>query len=284
MDRRPKIDTVKTTSSTFSLEPYERIENLTYTGESNFKGTGNSADNVIRGSIGNDTLDGLAGADTLVGGKGNDVYVVDDEGDVVTELSGQGTDEIRTSLSTYSLASLSNVENITYTGTAAFTGTGNDLGNVITGAGGNDVISGGNGSDDLIGNGGDDTLKGGRGSDWLNGGDGNDRLESADGLGADSWDVDTLIGGAGTDTFVYQGGGKAIINDFQAGETLLLDWKSIVADTDVNIAYDSASGDSTITFDGYDSASYSIVLLDFDATSLDVTDDGPYVTLGGDFA
>ncbi len=37
-------------------------------------------------------LDGGTGADTLIGGAGNDTYVVDNTGDVVTELANEGTD------------------------------------------------------------------------------------------------------------------------------------------------------------------------------------------------
>ncbi len=44
--------------------------------------TGNGAANI---------LDGRGGADTMIGGLGNDTYVVDDDGDVVTELAGQAT-------------------------------------------------------------------------------------------------------------------------------------------------------------------------------------------------
>ena len=54
----------------------------------------------------------------MIGGAGNDTYVVDNAGDVVSELSGQGTDTVRTSLSNYGLGVLPNVENLTYTGAA----------------------------------------------------------------------------------------------------------------------------------------------------------------------
>ncbi|EJZ16357.1 rhizobiocin/RTX toxin and hemolysin-type calcium binding protein, partial [Rhizobium sp. Pop5] len=50
-----------------------------------------------------------------------------------------------------------NVENLSYTGSAGFTGTGNALDNVITGGAGNDVLNGGFGADSLIGGVGDDT-------------------------------------------------------------------------------------------------------------------------------
>ncbi|UWM78029.1 hypothetical protein N1937_02125 [Rhizobium sp. WSM4643] len=78
-------------------------------------------------------MDGGAGNDTLDGGAGNDIYVVDSAGDVIKEAVSAGTDEIRTALAAYSIAALVNVENLTYTGSASFTGTGNALDNTITG-------------------------------------------------------------------------------------------------------------------------------------------------------
>ncbi|MGO8256542.1 rhizobiocin, partial [Rhizobium leguminosarum bv. viciae] len=100
---------------------------------------------------------GGAGNDTLDGGAGNDTYVVDSASDVIKEAVGAGTDEIRTALAAYSIAALVNVENLTYTGSANFTGTGNVLDNTITGGIGNDTLNGGGGADTLIGSAGDDT-------------------------------------------------------------------------------------------------------------------------------
>ncbi|WP_141397970.1 calcium-binding protein, partial [Rhizobium phaseoli] len=159
-------DTVKTALVSYTLAA--NVENLVYTGTGTavFAGTGNALDNAITGSAnadtlsggaGNDTLDGGAGADHLIGGVGDDTYIVDNAGDVVTENAGEGTDTIRTGLATYSLASLANVENLTYTGTAAFTGTGNASANVITGSSGNDTLDGGAGADTLSGGAGNDT-------------------------------------------------------------------------------------------------------------------------------
>ncbi|MBY2998936.1 M10 family metallopeptidase, partial [Rhizobium leguminosarum] len=148
-------DTVKTVLASYTLG--NDLENLSYIGAAAFAGTGNALANTITGGAGNDLLDGDAGNDTLIGGAGNDIYVVDSAGDVVTELASAGTDEIRTSLAAYSIAALINVENLSYTGSANFTGTGNALANTITGGAGNDTLNGGAGADSLIGGAGDDT-------------------------------------------------------------------------------------------------------------------------------
>nr|WP_281047939.1 calcium-binding protein [Rhizobium ruizarguesonis] len=148
-------DLIKTALSIYTLG--NNVENLLYTGSASFTGTGNALVNTITGGAGNDLLDGGAGNDTLDGGGGNDIYVVDSAGDVIKEAVGAGTDEIRTALAAYSIAALVNVENLTYTGSANFTGTGNALANTITGGAGNDTLNGGVGADSLIGGMGDDT-------------------------------------------------------------------------------------------------------------------------------
>ncbi|WP_305883677.1 calcium-binding protein [Alsobacter ponti] len=170
------------------------IENLIYAGAGNFTGIGNALANRIEGGSGNDSLSGLGGAntligndgddtlagvagpgvsiasDSLVGGAGDDVYLVDSTSDVVAELPGGGTDEIQTAnLTAYDLtanaANAANVENLTYTGSQNFTGTGNALANVITGGSGKDTLSGAAGDDTLVGGAGADSLDGGVGLD-----------------------------------------------------------------------------------------------------------------------
>ncbi|MCQ1839421.1 calcium-binding protein, partial [Neorhizobium galegae] len=152
------IDLIKTTLTSYSLVQFSNVENLTFSGAGNFSAIGNSQKNtIITGGAGNDTLDGGAGADTLIGGLGNDIYIVDMATDVVTEAASAGTDEIRTSLATYSIAALANIENLTYTGIGNFAGTGNGLANTITGGAGTDTLNGGAGADTLIGGSGDDS-------------------------------------------------------------------------------------------------------------------------------
>lgn len=196
------IDTLSTgTAATLAAE----VENLVLTGAADVNGTGNGIANAITGNAGanalfglqgNDTLDGSAGADTLYGGKNNDTYIVDDAGDLVVEIAGQGTDQVLASVS-YTLPDA--VEVLVLTGAAAINGTGNGLNNVITGNAAGNYLTGGDGSD---------TLNGGDGADVLDGGEGIDRLNG--GRGADIYivtagDIVSEAGGDGIDTVVSEG-------------------------------------------------------------------------------
>ncbi|OOG12724.1 peroxidase family protein [Pseudomonas sp. C9] len=126
-----------------------------------FGGTGNDTlnggndDDILNGEDGTDTLNGGLGADVMTGGSGNDTFVVDNVGDTVIEALNGGTDLVQTSLATYLLGA--NVENLTYTGVANFTGNGNALANTLTGGVGNDVLNGGAGGDRMVGLAGNDT-------------------------------------------------------------------------------------------------------------------------------
>jgi Ca2+-binding RTX toxin-like protein len=150
-------DEIRTALAAYSIAALANVENLTGSAAGGQVLTGNGAINVITGAGGNDTIDGGTGADTMAGNAGNDAYVVDDAGDVVTESAGQGTDEIRTTLTTYSLAALANVENLAGTSASGQTLTGNGAVNTIVGASGNDTIDGGVGADTMAGNAGDDS-------------------------------------------------------------------------------------------------------------------------------
>src|SRR5262249_53260209 len=92
------------------------------------------------------------------------------------------------SLVSHTLAT--NVENLILTGTAAISGTGNELDNQLTGNSGANVLRGGAGTDQIDAGAGNDRLIGGTGSDVLTGGLGNDRF-SFDGLQPGSPDTVT---------------------------------------------------------------------------------------------
>lgn len=124
---------------------------------------GNGGADTLNGSGGNDTLfggsdpdflNGGTGTDALVGGAGNDTYVVDNAGDGVFENADEGTDTVQSTV-TYTLSP--NVENLVLTGSRSIHGTGNDLGNTLTGTTGSNVLDGGAGADWMAGGRGNDT-------------------------------------------------------------------------------------------------------------------------------
>lgn len=145
-------DTVRTSLSSYTLG--SNIENLTFVGNSNVEGNGNSLANTIVGGNGNDILDGKGGVDTTQGGLGNDIYIVDNKLDVVIEELNGGLDEVR---STASYALSQNVENLVLLGTGNLNGTGNDLANIIKGNVGINILDGGAGADTMDGGDGNDT-------------------------------------------------------------------------------------------------------------------------------
>jgi Ca2+-binding RTX toxin-like protein len=78
---------------------------------------------------------------------------------------------------------------------------GTDLGDLLSGLGGNDTVEGGGGNDELFGGGGSDELSGDTGSDTLSGGEAGDKLDG--GVGDDVLDGrdgrDALYGEVGLD-------------------------------------------------------------------------------------
>ncbi len=126
---------------------------------------GGSGSDQLNGSTGNDVLDGGIGADVMAGGSGNDIYVVDNVGDTVTEQTGQGTDTVQSSIS-YTLGA--NLENLTLTGSAAVSGTGNSLNNTLVGNSAPNILSGGTGNDIYIVDAGDSVIElTGQGTDTI---------------------------------------------------------------------------------------------------------------------
>ena len=89
--------------------------------------------------------------------------MIDSTQDVIVESPNAGIDTVRTTLATYTLAA--NLENLVFTGTGSFVGTGNDAANQITGGDAVDRLYGGGGNDTLDGGGSGDSLYGGTGDD-----------------------------------------------------------------------------------------------------------------------
>lgn len=161
-------------SVSFSLAPYDAVENLVLSGSAAINATGNALANLLTGNIGNnslfgadgnDTLDGREGADTMVGGTGHDILVVDNVGDIVVEDADQGTDTVKSTLSFSLAAAGANIENLTLLGSSAVNATGNALNNVLIGNSAANVLDGGAGDDSLNGAQGADTMLGGIGND-----------------------------------------------------------------------------------------------------------------------
>ncbi|WP_330207309.1 calcium-binding protein [Pseudomonas sp. AM14(2022)] len=98
-----------------------------------------------------------SGGVTFEGGWGSDVYTINSEGVTIVEKdSGMGFDELYTSLSVMKMDPF--IEKMTYTGTADFTGYGNDSDNYIFGGSGDDLFYGGAGRDVFVGGAGMDIV------------------------------------------------------------------------------------------------------------------------------
>lgn len=143
-----------------SYEGADNIYHKVYSATSDTSGT-----QYVYGTAGNDDLDGGAGADYMYGGLGNDTYHVDNVADVVAENTNhnEGIDTVVASI-TYTLAD-QYIENLTLSGAANNTGTGNASDNIIIGNAGNNTLYGANGNDTLDGSQGADTMYGGAGND-----------------------------------------------------------------------------------------------------------------------
>jgi len=122
-------------------------------------------DDRIFGNQGNDQLNGNTGNDTLYGGQGNDIISGGKDGDFV--FGDLGDDFVN----------------------------GNNANDAVRGGRGNDTVYGGQGDDSVFGDLGNDFVSGDLGTDFITG---VSPIQPNPGLG----EIDTLVGGAGRDTFV----------------------------------------------------------------------------------
>lgn len=141
-------------------------------------GTGNSLDNVIKGTSGNNLLKGEDGNDVLVGNEGEDTIEGGSDNDVLIAGSAKTeTDGVKTDLSNNELKALINQkENID---SSKFeTEEGKET--YLYGDGGQDLLIGDKGNDYLTGGSDNDYLYGGKGNDVLIGDEGTDKLYGGD--------------------------------------------------------------------------------------------------------
>ena len=144
-------DTVQS-SVTYTLGA--NVENLTLTGTGNINATGNTLDNTLTGNCRQQHPERRHRQRHHGRRRRQRHYVVDAAGDVVTELAGEGTDLVQSSIS-YTLGA--NVENLTLTGSGSINATGNALNNTLTGNTGANILDGGAGDDTMVGGSGNDT-------------------------------------------------------------------------------------------------------------------------------
>lgn len=139
-----EADTISS-SVTFTLGA--NVENLTLaSGTAILNGTGNASANILIGNDAANILDGQGGADNMTGGLGDDTYLVDSVSDVINTDIG-GVDTVVSSIDTILSGGL---ENLTLTGTALITGTGNELANTLIGNDSTGKIEGKLGNDTYI--------------------------------------------------------------------------------------------------------------------------------------
>ncbi len=162
------------------------IENLVG-GGGNDSILGSSADNVMGGEVGADTVDGGAGFDTYDLNASTQAVV---PGGAIANLSASsrafafGTVAAGTARDPWgSTDVLFNFEAVR----------GTEFNDTLIGGAGSESLSGAGGNDQIEGGNGNDTLVGGAGDDGLNGGEGNDLIQG--GAGADF-----VTGSAGSDT------------------------------------------------------------------------------------
>ena len=251
------IDLVRSTV-TYSLAASLNVENLTLEMKAgDINATGNTGNNVLVGNEGANILDGGLGKDTMTGGKGDDTYFVDSAGDVVNEtvlnINGGGVDTVMSAV-TFTLATRTNIEHLTLTGSANINGTGNALDNQITGNDSKNTLDGGIGNDTLDGGQADDTLIGGIGNDFLHGGEGIDKLTG--GTGRDTFDYNTLLEAGDTITDFKLGASGDVLNLFDLLDSLgdsntlftggYLAFNQLGANTQVLVDLDGGMNSSTV--------------------------------------
>ncbi|MGH8658773.1 MAG: calcium-binding protein [Gammaproteobacteria bacterium] len=192
-------DTVK---SSIDYQLSTDLENLTLMGSDPISATGNELNNLIDGFTN-------SAANVLRGGMGDDTYILG-PGDIVKEAPGEGIDKIQ--IRTYASSDFNNHQ--------IYRAEDYKAGNVeifeLTGKGAQQVTLFGDAQANILRNSQSSysvtTLNGGAGDDILEGGSGVDILDGGGG-------ADTMSGGTGSDTYVVDDVGDTIY-DHGGGDTV----------------------------------------------------------------
>ena len=259
--------TLNDAPTTFARADFDRIVVHTFAGLDtiNVIGTGANIPTTLEAGDGPDQIDLIDASASVNGGTGNDEYLLRGTAAFTGFSDAGGTDTINTASSTtihsLDLNTFPTVENVVVnSGEVIGNALNNEmftLGNAtLRGNDGNDTLHGGNGFDLLVGGAGDDSLDGGSGNDTLDGGAGADIMRGGSGLDTityasrikpvivglgtiaddgeagehdNAWnDVETLIGGSGSDSLKGTGapnliignGGNDTLRGFEGNDTL----------------------------------------------------------------
>jgi Ca2+-binding RTX toxin-like protein len=212
----------------------ESVEAIDPTATTDLVLVANSSGNVVIGNDGDNYLFGGGGVDEMRGRAGDDTYWVENVADSVAEGSGQGSDEVRTSVSwtITGTADIETLRTVNETSTAAIDLTGNFSANDVEGNDGSNTINGRDGNDELTGHGGWDLF-------WFD-----TPLSAAS-------NVDTITDfNVADDTIILE---NAIFTALAAGglsaERFVLG--TMALDVDDRILYDSTTGNIFYDSDGF---------------------------------
>jgi Ca2+-binding RTX toxin-like protein len=242
---------------------------LTQSAASNDTLEGTSANNTIRGGLGNDYLDGRSGADTYLFNRGDGQDTLNDSSSdssidrlvfsgagltaanaIVTrvpnsydlKISFKGgisdsvvlKDQTFGSSNNYGVESVKFSDGVTWTEAQLWNASVTQTNQTLTGTNGNDNLAGGAGDDKLSGLEGNDTLRGGLGNDYLDGDKGTDTYLFQQGDGGDTI-YDTGYSDTSIDQLVFTGPGltsaNAIVNRLGNSNDLQISFGGGISDS-----------------------------------------------------
>ncbi|MEA2999710.1 MAG: hypothetical protein QOK17_1543 [Sphingomonadales bacterium] len=261
-------DEIRTAMASYTLTA-ANVETLRGTSNAGQALTAGAAGQTIIGAGGNDVLADGGFAATLKGGLGDDLYAVHAFGDTIVENGGEGTDTVRSYLSTYTLAA--NVETLVGMLSTGQTLTGNGSANSITGGAGDDRLDGGAGADAMAAGLGNDTYVVDNAGDTIteNADEGTDTVETSLAAYTLAGNVEKLTGtsaagqaltGNSLANIITGGSGNDVLTGGAGNDTLTggagIDTASYALNAAVRVSVNSAFA-GTVTLDPNETDSFS---------------------------